>query len=79
MNRNILGFNLTNFDPNVVIRVKDYVLRKVELAQDTWERIDAEGRNISQWRNVRVEVTVLYSAITQIMRVIGTRYFRTSN
>ncbi|KAH7680343.1 hypothetical protein AAVH_41282, partial [Aphelenchoides avenae] len=49
------GFNLTDFDPNVVIRVKDYVLQKVELARDTWETIDAEGRNVSQWRNVRVE------------------------
>lgn len=53
----IAGFNLTDFGPHVVDRIKEYVLRKVDLARDTYDTFDAEGRNISQWRNVRMQVT----------------------
>uniref|UniRef100_A0A914E0B3 Major facilitator superfamily (MFS) profile domain-containing protein n=1 Tax=Acrobeloides nanus TaxID=290746 RepID=A0A914E0B3_9BILA len=49
------GFNLTDYDPSVVLRVKEYLLDKIKKFKDTYDTIDAEGRNISQWRNVTVE------------------------
>lgn len=49
------GFNLTEYDPNVVLKIKDYLLNKIKASKDLYDLIDAEGRNLSEWRNVRLE------------------------
>lgn len=51
-----LGFNITDLNQDVIIRVKEYILQKVQLARNSYDILDAEGRNVSQWRKVNVDV-----------------------
>uniref|UniRef100_A0A915D302 Uncharacterized protein n=1 Tax=Ditylenchus dipsaci TaxID=166011 RepID=A0A915D302_9BILA len=55
------GFNLTDINEDVVLRVKDYILRKVQYARFEYERFDAEGRNISVWKNVTLDDVELHN------------------
>jgi MFS family permease len=47
------GFNLTDYNPDVVVRIKDYILDKLRTGQKTVQWIDTEGRNVTNdWRNI---------------------------
>ncbi|TKR59773.1 hypothetical protein L596_029400 [Steinernema carpocapsae] len=46
------GFNLTSFNLETINNLKTYMLEKLKTADDT---LDLEGRNISTWKNVRLE------------------------
>jgi MFS family permease len=47
------GFNLTDYNPDVVVRIKDYILDKLRTGQKTVQWIETEGRNVTNdWRNI---------------------------
>ncbi|CAD5209003.1 unnamed protein product [Bursaphelenchus xylophilus] len=49
------GFNLTDYDPNVVFKVKNYVLDRIKSLQHSMEVTDIHGRRLSRWDNVTVD------------------------
>ncbi|CAD5206327.1 unnamed protein product [Bursaphelenchus okinawaensis] len=49
------GFNLTEYEPGVVFKVKRYVVDRIQSLQRDIEVIDTHGRRLSKWNNVTIE------------------------
>nr|CAD2170140.1 unnamed protein product [Meloidogyne enterolobii] len=49
------GFNLTNFDENFMLNLKEYLLQKFEKSIEVNSQLEGQFDNISEWRNVRPE------------------------
>ena len=48
------GFNLSDINPDIVLKVKDYILQKVELGQKTFDGIDQNVQNLTEFRKLEV-------------------------
>uniref|UniRef100_A0AC34G268 Major facilitator superfamily (MFS) profile domain-containing protein n=1 Tax=Panagrolaimus sp. ES5 TaxID=591445 RepID=A0AC34G268_9BILA len=49
------GFNLTDYNPDVVVRIKNYILDKLRTGQKGIQWIETQGRNVTtDWRNVNI-------------------------
>jgi len=48
------GFNFSDIDSDVVLQVKEYLLRKINYARSSYDIVDVQRRNLSQWQRVSV-------------------------
>uniref|UniRef100_A0AC35G3E8 Major facilitator superfamily (MFS) profile domain-containing protein n=1 Tax=Panagrolaimus sp. PS1159 TaxID=55785 RepID=A0AC35G3E8_9BILA len=49
------GFNLTDYNPDVVVRIKEYILDKLRTGQKGIQWIETESRNVTtDWRKLNV-------------------------
>lgn len=53
-----LGFNFSDINADAILRVKNYMQRKFNSTRNLYDVVDAEGRNVSQWKNLNLDVSI---------------------